>query len=313
MASVDVAIPCYQYGRFLRECVSSVLGQGIADIRVIIIDNASTDNSVEVARQLAAEDARVEVVTHRTNLGPQASFNEGVDWAASDYFIVLCADDLLAPGCLARAIGVMERRPDVSLAIGTDVELTDVQDLPIIEPRAAGVRWTILAGNEFIEARCRTYPAFSYASATLVRTSAQKRAGHYRSDLPYTNDLEMLLRLALLGPVAETSAVQGMRRSHASNMSKLDHQTRTQELGHRAAAFESFFANEGRAMPDARRLSGLAKRSLAARAYWWGMRALSRGDLTSALQLFRFAFGMRPTSVILPPVSYLFATRRRFG
>jgi glycosyltransferase involved in cell wall biosynthesis len=313
MASVDVAIPCYQYGRFLRECVSSVLGQGIADIRVLIIDNASTDNSVEVARQLAAEDARVDVVTHRTNRGPQASFNEGVDWAASDYFMVLCADDLLAPGSLARAIEVMERRPDVSFALGTDIEFTDVRELAIIDTRASGAQWTILAGNEFIKARCLTYPAFSYASATLVRTSAQKRAGHYCSDLPYTNDLEMLLRLAVLGPVAETSAVQGMRRSHASNMSKLNRQTRTQELGCRAAAFESFFAREGRAMPDARRLSGLAKRSLAARAYWWGMRALCRSDLRGALPLFGYAFRVHPTSLILPPVGYLFATRRRFG
>lgn len=312
MASVDIAIPCYQYGRYLRECVSSVLRQGIAGIRVLIIDNASTDNSVEVARQLAAEDTRVDVVAHRTNLGQQATFNEGVDWAASDYFMVLCADDLLAPGCLARAIGVMERRPDVSFVIGTDVEFTDVQELPNIEARAAAARWTILAGNEFIEARCLTYPAFSYATATLVRTSAQKRAGHYRTALPYTNDFEMLLRLALLGPVAETSAIQGMRRSHTSNMSKRHHQTKTQELGYRAAAFESFFAKEGHAMSDARRLSELAKRSLAARAYWWGLRALFRSDPTSALPLFGYAFRMRPTSVILPPVGYLLS-RRRLG
>ena len=46
MATVDVAIPCYQYGRFLRACVGSVLNQGIDDVRILIIDNASTDNSV---------------------------------------------------------------------------------------------------------------------------------------------------------------------------------------------------------------------------------------------------------------------------
>ena len=78
-------------------------------------------------------------------------------------------------------------------------------------------------------------------------------------------------------------------------------------------AFESFFTREGRAMPDGRRLSGLAKRSLAARAYWRGMRALSRSDPAGALPLFGYAFRMHPTTLILPPVGYLFATRRRFG
>lgn len=56
MASVDVIIPNYEYGRFLRDCVTSVLRQNIEALRVLIIDNASTDDSVEVARALARED-----------------------------------------------------------------------------------------------------------------------------------------------------------------------------------------------------------------------------------------------------------------
>ena len=97
MSSVDIAIPCYQYGRYLRDCVASVLSQDIDDLRILIIDNASTDNSVAIARQLAAEDARVSLLARSQNLGPHASFNAGVDWAAARYFMVLCADDLLAP------------------------------------------------------------------------------------------------------------------------------------------------------------------------------------------------------------------------
>src|SRR4051794_15159199 len=54
MASIDVVIPCYQYGRYLRDCVRSVLDQDVEQLRVLIIDNASTDGSAEIARQLAA-------------------------------------------------------------------------------------------------------------------------------------------------------------------------------------------------------------------------------------------------------------------
>ena len=56
MASVDVIVPCYQYGHFLRDCAASVLTQDVSDLRLVIIDNASTDNTLEVARELAAAD-----------------------------------------------------------------------------------------------------------------------------------------------------------------------------------------------------------------------------------------------------------------
>jgi glycosyltransferase involved in cell wall biosynthesis len=56
MGSIDVVIPCFQYGRFLRDSVGSVLSQDVDALRVLIIDNASTDDSLDVARRLAAED-----------------------------------------------------------------------------------------------------------------------------------------------------------------------------------------------------------------------------------------------------------------
>ena len=91
MKSVDVVIPNYNYGRYLRACVGSVLSQDVEKLRVLIVDNASTDDSPEVARELAAMDPRVELRLHETNLGPHASFNEGIDWAESDYFLILCS------------------------------------------------------------------------------------------------------------------------------------------------------------------------------------------------------------------------------
>src|SRR5262245_5768644 len=103
MVSVDVAIPNYNYGRYLRGCVESVLSQDIEALRVLIIDNASTDNSAEIARELARSDPRVEIRIREKNLGPHASFNEAVDWAAGDYFLILCSDDAVTPGSLRRA------------------------------------------------------------------------------------------------------------------------------------------------------------------------------------------------------------------
>lgn len=310
MVSVDVVVPCYQYGRFLRSCVESVLAQEVEQIRVLIVDNASSDNSLEEAQQLAAEEHRVEFVAHRSNLGPHASFNEGIDWAEADYLLVLCADDLLTPGSLNRALSVMEDNATIAFALGTDIEYQQGGNFPHIR-QTQTAKWRILTGYQFIFERCSNPAAYLALGAMLVRTQVQKKAGYYRQELPFTDDLEMALRLARLGSVAETSAVQGIRRLHKANESKRHIASRTQELAHREAAIESFFAHEGAVIANAERLRGLARRRLAERAYWWGARELSQGFGRDAFDLFRFSFARSPIMMIAPPVGHLI--RSKFG
>lgn len=312
MASVDVAIPCYQYGRFLRDCVASVLNQGIPDTRVLIIDNASTDDSVDVARQLATGDRRIEVIARQTNLGPHASFNEGVDWARSDYFIVLCADDLLTPGSLLRALSVLERHPEVTFAFGTDVHCADDGQVPLVGAGAEEAPWHLLTGHKFIEERCRNPERYIAAGMVLVRTAAQKQAGHYRPQLPHTDDFEMLLRLACFGSVAYTPATQGIKRVHGFNRTNNYLAERTRDLVERLAALDSFFANEGRGIADAERLGRLGRRSISERAYWCGMKDLVRGR-RSTIELFKLAFRLDPTTAVVPPVNYLFRIDQPFS
>ena len=195
MPSVDVVVPNYQYGRYLRDCVASILNQGIDQLRVLIVDNASTDDSVEVAQELADCSSQIEVRLHATNLGFHASVNEGLDWAASDYLIVLCADDLLPPGALRRAVSIMEENPGTAFAYGAYARMTgSITSAPLEEtPQAA---WRIENGDRFIARCCQD---MVHAMAPLVRTSIQKKIGYYRSELRQTSDLEMLLRLACGG------------------------------------------------------------------------------------------------------------------
>src|SRR5258708_39987011 len=128
--SVDVAVPCYHYGHYLRDCTASILEHGMDDLRILIIDNASTDDSLSIARQIATEDRRVQVSAHASNLGQHASFNEAVDWCRADYFLLLCADDLLAPGALRRACSIMERHPNVNLTYGRAISIVAEAPVP---------------------------------------------------------------------------------------------------------------------------------------------------------------------------------------
>jgi glycosyltransferase involved in cell wall biosynthesis len=305
MASVDVVVPCYQYGHFLRDCVTSVLTQHISDLRVLIIDNASTDDSLEVARSLAAADSRVEVIAHSRNLGHLASFNEGIDWASADYFMVLCADDLLAPECLSRGMSIMEQHPEVVLTHGAVTVIRPDEPIPTIAENLNEATWRIEPGNQLVERCCRMARGVIDGPTALVRTSAQKQVGHYRTGLPHTNDLEVWLRLACLGAIARTDAILGIARQHPNNRSSSVSNIREWDR-HFEAAFRSFFAHEGGSLPNAKRLRRSVRRGLSERAYWGSVTTLLRGDPRLSFQLMKFAITRWPVNLFIPPFSYLF-------
>ena len=303
MASVDIAIPSYQYGRYLRTCVESVLSQEGVALRVLIIDNASTDDSLDVARQLANEDARVEVRVHHSNVGPHASFNEGIDWASADYFLILCADDFLVPHALSRAVDVMERHPNVGLTYGRAHRLGESDEAP--RDSASSAAWDVQPGAAAFERFCTTGICPVLGCTAVVRTMVQKQAGHYRPSLPHTDDFELWMRFAAIADVATTDTVQAVIRVHDAARSRSEREHLLRDIESCQAAFDSFFGQEGRRLASGSRLSRIAHRSLAARAYWAGLSHLCRGLPIEGSDLLRYAFRKRPSTAIAPPLWYL--------
>ena len=130
MSHVDVVVPCYNYARFLPHCVSSVLAQHGVRVRVLIIDDCSTDETEEVGRDLAQQDDRVEFRRHSENQGHISTYNEGLlEWCTAEYSVLLSADDALAPGALARATELMNRHTDVGMTYGMAIIITE-SDMP---------------------------------------------------------------------------------------------------------------------------------------------------------------------------------------
>jgi glycosyltransferase involved in cell wall biosynthesis len=220
LSSVDVVIPCYNYGRFLDQCVKSVLDQKGVDVRVLIIDDASPDNTPEVAAALAREDQRITVGRHIANKGHINTYNEGIEWASADYMLLLSADDYLLPGALARATSLMDAHPEVGFTFGNVIELSvSGKEMPkksIIEATNGSPK-RILEGRKFIEAS--GVDNLVATCTAVVRTGLQKRLGGYRQELPHTGDMEMWLRFAAHAAVGFISAHQGVYRLHSANMS----------------------------------------------------------------------------------------------
>ena len=303
MKSVDVVIPNYNYARYLRGCVESALNQNVDAIRVLIIDNASTDGSQQIARDIAAEDPRVELLLREKNMGPHASFNDGIEWAQSDYFLILCSDDLLAPGTLEDAVGCMEANPNVHLTHGAtffQVEGRGSDTAPNIGARA---QWTIKDGPTFLKDICRAGLNYVSGPTVVVRTSVQKQVGYYNPELSHTDDMEMWMRFALRGSIASTEAVQAIARVHSNNQSATVGNIRQWSIEFEDA-YNAFFNGVGAHLDNSEELLRTARLALSDRAYWSAISLICRGE-PGGRELFARALHLHPAAALLPPVGYL--------
>jgi glycosyltransferase involved in cell wall biosynthesis len=276
MSSVSVVIPCYKYGHFLEDAVASVLDdQEGVDVRVLIIDDASPDDSAEVARKIAARDPRVEVIVHETNKGNIATFNEGLlGWADGDYCILLSADDRVTPGALRRARDVLDAHPDVGFVYGRARYVMDGAPLPTARTRVRG--WSVWPGQLWLERRFRQAENPITSPEIIVRTSLQKRVGAYDPQLPKAADMEMYMRLAANADVGFIRGVdQAFYRVHGQNMSKSV--SALMDLRQRRLVFELVLDRYGDRLPDSKRLSDIVHRQLGRGALWAAGRVYDRG------------------------------------
>lgn len=306
MTSIDVAIPSYQYAAFLREAAMSVLSQDVENLRLLIIDNASTDGSVEIAEGIAASDSRVTLILNDQNRGSHDSSNRALDWAEADYFVLLDADDVLAAGSLSLGTAFLDDHPDVALLYGVEGRLTD----GLLDPGrcdARSTRWHVATGEQFIRRTCWDSFCDIGAPAVIVRTTAQKKAGHYNEELVRTWDFEMYLRLALIGDVASTNRVLGIRRMHSAQLSTPFEEDRIRDFVEHEAAFSSFFANDGAALPNARELATMSRRKMGDYVYWYAMWQRMHGH--DARQAFEFAAEHRRAPGWAPPLTFLLKRR----
>ena len=217
MTGVDVVVPCFNYGRYLDWCVGTLLNQAGVRVRVLIIDDASDDDTPEVGRRLAAGDSRVEFRRHEKNAGHIATYNEGLlGWASAEFSLLISADDGLAPGALERAARLMTERPDVGMTYGMATIITDEHGPGPADSVSAEHR--IVTGPQYLEHCCRAGNAVPTPTA-VVRTELQHRLGGYRSELPHSGDVEMWMRFALHAPVGVLRAVQAYYRHHERSMS----------------------------------------------------------------------------------------------
>jgi len=289
---LTVLIPAYRPGAYLREAVDSVLAQEGVDLELLVVDDASPES---VAASLAGmDDARLRIYRNPVNLGLVGNWNRCLTLAEGDPVLIFHQDDRLMPGYLARATALMVADPSLAFVFSNVLRI-DAAGQP------SGGHWA----PEALPATSRSVPGaemirlllargnFITCPSVVVRRSAYAAAGPFNSELGYTPDLEMWLRLGLLGRVAYVAEPGYEQRIHPDQESR-HFRGGPAELAELRHAYRSFFAlAEAAASPsrDSYRPSAADRRLLQGQLKRWTSwrlrRSLRSGRMLDALAFAR--------------------------
>jgi len=310
-ATADVVVPCYRYGRYLRQCVQSILDQTQVRVRVFIIDDASPDESADIGAEIARGNENVTFLRHERNRGHIRTYNEGIEWASATYFLLLSADDYLLPGALAYATRMMEVSPDISLVFGNAlVEFDDGATETVYPLRDRGEKagGRVFEGLDFV--RLSGASNLVPTPTAVVRTQTQKRVGGYRPELPHSGDMEMWLRFAAHGSIGFVDRLQAVYRRHAGNMSNLyDVANSLPDLRQRKAAIDTFLQSDGRNIAGGSTLRRELYDDLGRIAIGRASAAFNTGVTGALQQLTEFAVDTSPKAKLSLPWMRLMAKR----
>lgn len=159
---VTVLMPVYNGEKYLREAIDSVLSQTFSDFEFLIINDGSTDNSVEIIKNY--NDSRIRLIHNDKNRGIVFSRNRGLEESRGEYIAILDCDDIAYPRRLEKQLKFLDAHPDFGV-IGSWVKLIDSAGQP------TGVIWKNRISPEKIPSFLLFGNCFAHSS-TIIRAKA---------------------------------------------------------------------------------------------------------------------------------------------
>ncbi|WP_051885670.1 glycosyltransferase family 2 protein [Flavobacterium hydatis] len=112
---ISVIMPVYNAESFLKESIESILNQTYTDFELLILNDKSTDNSLEVIKQCQQKDSRIVIIDKKINVGPANLRNEGMQIAKGDFIALMDADDIALPTRFEKQVEVLKNNPEIGV------------------------------------------------------------------------------------------------------------------------------------------------------------------------------------------------------
>ncbi|MBI4319793.1 MAG: glycosyltransferase [Chloroflexi bacterium] len=192
---VSVIVASYNHADFAGAAISSVLGQSIKDIEVIVVDDGSSDGTPDVIDRLADHRLRVILVLHNRRVHPR---NLALGLARGRYVAFQNSDDVWAEGKLSQQLEVLEKDRRI-VACFTGVDLIGPHDEPVTGSWANGLFCAENRTNAEWLRRFFDHGNCLCISSAVVRRRAVEDVGRFRAHLVNLGDLDLWIRLAAVG------------------------------------------------------------------------------------------------------------------
>lgn len=207
--TVSVIMPVYNGATYLTEAIESMQRQTFEDFEYIIVDDGSTDDSLNILKNYAAEDSRIQIIT-RPNTGIVGALNDGLTKAQGTYVARMDADDIALPERLAKQVQFLEENHDC-VAVGSHVLFIDDQNYPIFtfqtQADHSSIQDKLLKGS----GGALIHPT------TVLRRDVLEKINGYRPEYQLVEDFDLYTRLSTLGTLANIPEVLLHYRQHAQS------------------------------------------------------------------------------------------------
>ncbi len=232
--TISICIPAYNAASWITATIESVLAQTRQDFELLILDDCSTDGTLDIARRF--DDPRIRLSAHDRNLGAEAAWNRLLSAAQGEFIKLLCSDDLIYPDCLERQAAMLEAadHSGIGLVCGPrDV----IDDRGRVMLRGRGLRREgRLDGRETIRRMVQQgRNLLGEPLAVLFRRTLAERVGGFDATEPYCIDVDMWCRLLAVSDLAVVAETVGAFRVSRSSWS-------VRLAGLQAAQDRAFFA-----------------------------------------------------------------------
>jgi glycosyltransferase involved in cell wall biosynthesis len=190
---VSIVIPVYNGGAHLLAAVQTALTQEYANLEVVVIDNGSTDGCADSVRAL--DDDRVTIHRYDELVPAAQNWNRAIEAAKGEYVKLLCADDLLEPGCIRRQAQLLDNNPDCGMVAGRRRLISE--DGGVIKQQwGLGGLSARVPGHVAIS-RCLRAGGniFGEPAAVMFRTPLAQAALPWQEEAGYVVDVDLYVRV----------------------------------------------------------------------------------------------------------------------
>jgi len=211
-------MPNYNHASFLPQSLAAVARQSVPANEIIVVDDASTDNSIEVLESLARQYPTLKILRNPVNLGVAGAINRGLEAATGDFVTLPGADDEVMPGFFEKCLRLLAEHPDAGLCAGicrmfdTDSNLSYNFGLHITDQPC------FLSPDRIMEL-VRQDRFLVFTAAMFWRRDAMAKAGNFQKDLRWHTDWWPLFALAFRHGVCFVPEVLAEFRSKPSSFS----------------------------------------------------------------------------------------------